>query len=81
MRKAEAERRRQPNKKAVLYGAFESHPARIDTFYREAWVLFFDTWRELNAFEVLFGTAPMFRDKFEKTYGPLPPLPPRAFTR
>jgi hypothetical protein len=81
MRKAEAERHRQPNKKPVMYASFESHPARIDTCYCEAWVLFGNDWCELNASDVLWGAAPMFKDRFEKTYRTLPALPEHAFSQ
>lgn len=62
-----------------MYASFKSHPARIDTCYREAWVLIRDDWRKLPAFEVLWGAETMFKDEFEN-YGPLPPLPRHAFT-
>jgi hypothetical protein len=62
-----------------IYGSFESHPARYTSY--ESWVLFGDTWRQLGAYEVMFGAAPMSKQEFEKTYGSkLPPLPKRAFT-
>jgi hypothetical protein len=61
----------------IRYGHFESHPAIFTN--DEAWV-FFDTWRELGASEVLFHAGLMTRAGFELTYGPLPALPERAFT-
>ena len=80
MRAAEAERLRQPGKKPILFGSFEAHPAHIDTGHSEAWVLF-AWWCELSASEVLYGMRPMTRAEYQMTYGALPALPQRAFTR
>lgn len=61
----------------IRYGFFESMPA-IFTRY-EAWVLYANEWREINAGEVTTNAGLMSKDKFEKSYGKLPPLPSRAF--
>jgi hypothetical protein len=59
--------------------SFESHPAIFTA--DEAWLLFRDTWRELGAFEVSFGAGLMSKEKFERVWGALPPLPEHAFAR
>jgi hypothetical protein len=63
---------------AINYGSFESHPARFTRC--EAWVLFGNDWRELNASDVYFGVEVMTKKDFETTYGKRPPLPDKAFS-
>jgi hypothetical protein len=76
-----------------IYGSFECHPARFTDY--EAWVLFGTAWRELDSYEELFGNpwrefnaaevlrgaGIMTKEKFETTWGALPPLPKHAFTK
>jgi hypothetical protein len=65
-----------------IYGSFECYPARFTDY--EAWVFDIDrsgTWREFNAAEVLYHAGVMTKEKFERSYGTLPPLPKHAFTK
>jgi hypothetical protein len=61
----------------LAYGSYESHPAIFTN--AEAWVFLGGDWRSPGPFEVSFGASIMSKEKFEKTYGKLPPLPERAF--
>jgi hypothetical protein len=64
------------------YGSFESHAARFTDY--EAWVFDIDrtdTWREMNAAEVLYHAGVMTKEKFEASFRTLPPLPKHAFTK
>jgi DMSO/TMAO reductase YedYZ molybdopterin-dependent catalytic subunit len=59
------------------YGAFESNPARYTNY--EAWVLFDNEWRKMNAAEVLNSARPMSQAKFMENFGKVPDLPATAF--
>jgi hypothetical protein len=62
---------------ALRYGSFESCPTIFH--WLEAWVFWFDEWREFDAHEVMWNAGVMARAEFEATFGPLPELPEAVF--
>jgi hypothetical protein len=68
--------------RTILYGHFESCPARFHEL--EAWVLWYRAWHEFDSWEVFWGAGVMTKEEFEKDWARtypagLPPLPPHAF--